>query len=557
VVETSLTPYSAYPEPPAARVADPAKIAHPSDTFTIDCSLVVGGFSPGFDAGTTNPSAGAYSPFALRINRADGQEYMHGLTLEMPPGLIANLRGVPLCPNAQANAGTCDPATKIGTAVAGAGAGDPFFTAPEHGSVYLTEGYKGGPYGLSTVVRAIAGPYDLGTVVTRQAIFVDRTDAHLTVISDPLPTILEGIPLRLRSINVDINRPNFVINPTSCGEKQIKARLTSTAGTVHDAVQRFQVGNCAALPFRPRYRMRLTGRRQMREGGHPGLRTVVTQRPGQAHIAKATAKLPLSLALDPENAQSDALCEFEAGKRVDCPPSSIIGRAVAHTPVLNRPLTGPVYFVKNVRIHPRTGRTIRTLPTLLIPLRGEVAIDVRASTDVIDDKLVSTFHTVPDAPVSRFVLNLKGGRRGILVATRSICSRPRSHITDIETDGHNGKRADPAVRLRTPCPKKRPARLRVRTAKWRGDTLVVSGRVAKAATRRVKVTARCGKSTRSKRVMPRGGRWTARLRLGGGCAAKRRTAVTASYPGGPKVRRATAGRRVAKQSAWRVALSWF
>jgi hypothetical protein len=464
VVETSLTPYSAYPEPPAARVADPARIAHPSDTFTIDCPGI-SGFAPSFEAGTTNPSAGAYSSFALRINRADGQQYMNGLVLEMPPGLIANLRGVPLCPNAQADAGTCDAGSKIGTAVVGAGAGTlPFFTAPQHGSVYITEGYKGAPYGLSSVVRAIAGPYDLGTVVVRQAIFVDRTDAHLTVVSDPLPTILEGIPLRLRSINVDIDRPGFVINPTSCGEKQIKATIGSTEGAVHRVAHRFQIGDCQALPLRPRFRMRMTGgRRQMREGRHPGLRTVVTQGPGQANMKKVAVKLPLSLALDPENAQSDALCEFEAGQRVDCPPSSIIGHAIAHTPVLNRPLTGPVYFVKNVRIHPRTGRTIRTLPTLLITLRGEVAIDVRANSDVIDNKLVSTFHTVPDAPVSRFELSLKGGKKGILVATRNICSGRKRHVTDVEIDGQNGKRADQAVRMRSPCAKKKPARSKVRS----------------------------------------------------------------------------------------------
>jgi hypothetical protein len=452
--------------------------ATPSDSFTIDCPGI-SGFAPSFDAGTTNPAAGAFSPFAMRINRADGQQYINGLTLEMPPGLIANLRGVPLCPNAQANAGTCDLGSKVGTAVVGSGAGtNPFFTAPEHGSVYLTEGYKGGPYGLSTVVRAIAGPYDLGTVVVRQAIFVDPTDAHITVVSDPLPTILEGIPLRIRSINVDVNRPGFVINPTSCGEKQIKATMKSTEGAVHQAVQRLQVGDCQALPLKPRFSMRLTGRGQTTDGKHPGLRTVVTQRPGQANMKKVAVKLPLSLALDPDNAQSDALCEFEAGQRVDCPASSIIGNAVAFTPVLNQPLRGPVYFVKNVRIDPRTGRQIRTLPTLLITLRGEVAINVRANSDVIDDKLVSTFHTVPDAPVSRFELTLKGGKKGILVATRNICRRPKRQIADLEIDGQNGKRADQAVRMKTPCAnKKRRKAAKVRRG-GRGDRGARAGRRA-------------------------------------------------------------------------------
>jgi hypothetical protein len=546
VVETSMTPYSAYPEFPAPRVADPAKIAHPSDTFNIDCTPGLGGFAPSFHAGTTNPAAGAFSPFALRINRADGQQYMRGLSLEMPPGLIANVRGIPLCPNDRANAGTCDPASKVGTAVVGAGSGSqPFFTAREHGSVYLTEGYGGGPFGLATVVRAIAGPYDLGTVVVRQAIHVDRIDAHVTVVSDPMPVILEGIPLRVRSINVDIDRPGFMINPTSCAEKQIKATLTSLEGTVHQAADRFQAADCARLPLRPRLRMRLTGRKQTTDGKHPGLRAVLTQRPGQANLRRVRVKLPLALALDPENAQSDDLCEFAAGLRVDCPPSAIVGRARAFTPVLNRPLEGPVYFVKNVRVHPRTGRLIRTLPTLLIPLRGEVAIDLRATTDVIDEKLVSTFPTIPDAPVSRFQLNLEGGKDGILVATRNVCRRPRGHIADIEFDGQNGRRSDPAVRMRMPCAKKRKAGLKVGKVSWSGDEVTVSGRINRKAKRAVRVTVRCGRATVSGKDKPnRRGVWRTTLDTGGRCADTSRARVVARYAGDARVPRSRASRAV-------------
>ena len=427
-----------------------------SDSFDIACTPDLGVFAPSFHAGTTNPTGGAFSPFAVRISRPDRQQYMSGLTIEMPPGLIGKLKDVAQCPDAQAADGTCGIESRVGTATVGAGPGtNPFFI---DGSVSLTGPYKGAPFGLSTAVRVIAGPFDLGMVVVRQAIFVDPIDAHITVVSDPLPTIVKGVPVRLRSIAVDVNRPGFTLNPTSCGPKQIKATMVSTTGAVHHATQHFQVGDCQALPFRPKLAMRLTGRGQTTDGKHPGLRTVLTQAPGQANLRAASVRLPLSLALDPENAQSDDLCEFEAGKRVDCPPSSIVGHAVAHTPVLNRPLEGPVYFVKNVRIHPRTGRLIRTLPTLLIPLRGEVAIDLRATTDVKRNKLVSTFPTVPDAPVSRFELTLKGGKRGILVAVRNICRRPRGQIADMEFDAQNGKRADRGVRMKTPCAKKKQAR---------------------------------------------------------------------------------------------------
>jgi hypothetical protein len=430
-----------------------------SDSFNITCTPDLGGFAPLFSAGTVSPVGGAFSPFVVRINRPDRQQYMRGLTIEMPPGLIGKLKDIPLCPEAQANAGTCGIESRIGTATVGAGPGtNPFFL---EGSVSLTGGYKGAPFGLSTAVRAVAGPFDLGMVVVRQSIFVDPVDAHITVVSDPLPLIVKGVPVRLRSINVDVNRPGFTINPTSCGPKQIKATMISDRGAIHQTTQQFQVGDCQALPLRPRLRMRLTGRKQLRDKGHPGIRAVLTQRPGQANLKKVAVKLPLSLALDPERAQSDDLCEFEAGQRVDCPRSSIIGRARAFTPVLNRPLTGPVYFVKNVRIHPRTGNPIRTLPTLLIPLKGEVDIHLRAQSDTQRGKLVNTFSSVPDAPVSRFELALRGGRRGILIVNGNPCRRNRT--ADVQMDGQNGKRADRGVKIRMPCGNKR------KRAKANGD----------------------------------------------------------------------------------------
>jgi hypothetical protein len=515
-----------------------------TDAFTITCTPDMGLFAPSFAAGTVTPVGGAFSPFSVQINRPDRQQFISGLTVELPPGLIGKLKDIPLCPDAQANAGTCGIESRIGTATVGAGPGtNPFFI---DGSVSLTGPYKGGPFGLSTSVRVIAGPFDLGMVVVRQAIHVDPVDAHITVVSDPLPVIVKGVPVRLRSINVNVNRPGFTINPTSCGPKQIKATMISTSGAIHQATQHFQVGDCQALRLRPRLRMRLTGRKQLRDKGHPGVRAVLTQGSGQANLKKVQVKLPLSLALDPERAQSDDLCEFEAGLRVDCPASSIIGRARAFTPVLNRPLTGPVYFVKNVRIHPRTGNRIRTLPTLLIPLKGEVDIHLRAKSDTQRGKLVNTFSAVPDAPVSRFELTLRGGRDGILIVNGNPCRRSR--VADALIDGHNGKRADRAVKIGMPCGERKRAALRIAKASWRGDRLTVQGKVRKAARKRVIVTATCGRTTISKRVKPRRGRWSMTLELRGRCASARRATVTARYPGGPKLRRATTARRVGKRA---------
>jgi hypothetical protein len=446
---SELSPWSAAdPDNPT-----PAEIVTTSSTFAIDCPGQEG-FAPSFVAGTMNPAGGAFSPFALQIARADGQEYLSGVTVDLPPGLIAKLRGVPLCAGAAAGGGACPEASRIGTATVEAGPGSSPFRF--RGPVYLTEGYKGGPYGLAVHVPAKAGPFDLGMVRVRQAIYVDPVSAELTVASDPLPQIVSGVPVRLRGLRVDVDRPGFTLNPTSCSEKAVTATLAGAAGTVRQVSTRFQVGSCQALPLRPRLALRLTGRRQTTDGRHPGLRAVLTQPGGQSNLERVTVRLPLSLALDPANAQ--ALCEFEAGQRVDCPASSIIGRARAVTPVLENPLTGPVYFVKGVRTDRRTGSRIRTFPTLLIPLRGDVAIDLRATTTVRNDKLVNTFPTIPDAPVSRFELNLKGGKGGIIVVTgdRNLC-RGR-HVAEVEIDGHNGKRRDFQAGMKTPCaPRKRKA----------------------------------------------------------------------------------------------------
>ncbi len=264
---------------------------------------------------------------------------------------------------------------------------------------------------------------------------------------------MKGVPVRLRSIDVDVDRPRFTKNPTSCATKQVGATFASVAGAVSHRNARFQVGDCAALGFTPRLAVKLTGKGQTRDGRHPGLKAVLTQPRAQAGIRGTTVKLPLSLALDPENAISDSLCSFEEGQKAEprCPQSSVIGSAKAITPLLNRPLTGKVYFVKNVRIDKRTGRSIRTLPTLLLALRGEVSLNLRARTSISGDKLVSAFPSVPDAPVSRFELTLKGGAKGILVVTngKSLC-RGRQ-VASVELAGQNGKRVSRRTAMGTPC----------------------------------------------------------------------------------------------------------
>ena len=431
--------------------------------MTIDRNCRIVGFGPSFEAGAVNPVAGAFSTFSLGFARGDHDEELRDVAVDMPTGLIARIASVDKCPATAAAAGTCGAGSRIGTVTSSAGPGASPFYLP--GSAHLTGPYKGAPFGLSIVVPAVAGPFDLGLVVVRAAVHVDRRDASVRVVSDPMPRILQGIPLQVRSVDVAVDRPGFMLNPTSCDVKRIAGRIASHQGGSASVGSRFQVGDCGALRFKPRLSLRLTGRRQVTTSKHPGVRARVRQSGiGEAAIDRAVVRLPRSLALDPGNAQ--ALCEFEDGTKDDleshCPKGSIVGRARAATPLLDRPLTGNVYFVKNVERNPRTGASIRKLPMLVVALRGEIAINlVGKSSTTKDGRLVNTFGAVPDAPISRFDLNIRGGEAGILTVTRTsrsridLCAKPRGHVAEIGMAGHNGKRRDFDLRVKTPCRSKR------------------------------------------------------------------------------------------------------
>jgi hypothetical protein len=436
--------------------ADPAPVQSDS-SFVIDqgCDQA-DKFEPVLDAGLVAPVAGGSSPFTMTLSRPSGQQDFSALSVVLPQGLLARIGSVPQCPEAQAAAGTCGSASQIGKTTIASGTGTSPLSVPQAGkaptAVYLAGPYKGAPFSLSIVVPAQAGPFDLGTVVVRVALFVDPIDAHATVISDPLPTILAGVPLNVQKINVVIDRPGFMVSPTSCGPTTNKTTVTSSQGLVAMPSSRFQVGECASLTLKPKIAIALTGKGQTTDAKHPGVSATLTQPVGGANLKKVQVALPLSLALDPDNAQ--ALCEFADGSKVEpsCPKASIVGQATARTPILNQPLTGPVYFVKNIRKDPKSGREIRTLPKLVIPLTGEngLRLNIVGTSNVVDDRLVTTFDNIPDAPVSDFALTIDGGQHGILtVSGTDICKA--TQIAAQQVDGHNGKTADTDVYLQTPA----------------------------------------------------------------------------------------------------------
>jgi hypothetical protein len=413
-------------------------------SFNVDCVPGLGGFSPSFTAGAVSPIAGAFSPFVVGVKKPDGQSAVDGLSIDMPKGVLAKIKG---------NLGT-----QVGSVTAFAGSGTTPFPLP--GRVFLEGAYGDAPYSLRVVVPAKAGPFDLGEVVVRQKVYVDPMTAEVRVVSDPIPTIVKGVPTRLQRLDVNVDKPGFMVNPTSCEPKEVKATLRSAAGQTVALNTRFQVGACGDLAYSPKLTLGLTGRKQVTTGKHPGIRAKLRQASGQSATEKAKVTLPAALALDPDNAQ--ALCEFKDGTKPDlekhCPKGSIVGRARASTPLLERDLAGDVYFVKNVRKDARTGNEIRTLPMIVVALRGEIAINLRGEASTTKaGSLVNTFANLHDAPISKFSLNIQGGSNGILAVTRTrkakinLCAKPNSHRAAVDLDGHNGKNADYATTVKTPC----------------------------------------------------------------------------------------------------------
>jgi hypothetical protein len=403
------------------------------------------GFDPSMTAGTLDPVAGADTTLLATFSRPDGDQQLGSVSIDTPTGLLGRIASAVLCPDGPASAGTCTDGSRVGSVAVGAGAGsNPFFITA--GRVYITGPYKGTPFGLSIVVPAIAGPFDLGTVVVRQAIFIDRHNAHLKVVSDPLPTMLQGIPLDVREIRVAIDRPHFIINPTSCAEKHVLGMLTSTAGTVAHLANRFQVTNCASLAFTPRIALTVGATHRTRAGVSTPLTTTITQSGGEANLRSVTVTLPTTL-----NARLGVLsraCSLAAFDAGTCGAGARVGTAVAVTPLLRDPLRGSAWFVKNPR---------RTLPDLMIALRGQVAIDLTGKVGVNPrtNQLTTRFDTIPDTPITKFTLRLVAGANGPLGTVMNLCGATARRATaGIGMRGQNGALLQLDQRLRIHgCPR--------------------------------------------------------------------------------------------------------
>jgi hypothetical protein len=399
-------------EPWSAPDSGPDALPFAGFPITTGC---VGGFNPVFTGSDTNVQAGAYSPFVASFSREDTDQELGGLSVSLPPGLSGNLSGIPLCGEAQANAGTCPEASQIGTVLAEAGPGpNPL---PNIGKAYLTGPYNGGSFGMSVVVPAIAGPFNFGNVVVRQSLRIDPATAQVTVVSNPFPTMLspkttnskgeaeeDGIPIRLRRVQVRIERPGgrgFTFNPTSCNKLKVGGSITSAQGETKALETPFQVTNCASLKFTPRFTATTSAKSSRADGASLTLKVSRAAGPesGQANFAGVKVELPKQLPSRLTTLQKACTnAQFQTNP-AGCPPASIVGYAKVLTPILPVPLEGPVYFVSHGG---------EAFPSLIFALQGDnVTLDVISTTFISKAGITSgTLKAVPDAPFTSFELTL-------------------------------------------------------------------------------------------------------------------------------------------------------
>lgn len=430
-------------------------IATPGDEFELTASpgggecaktMAERAFAPAFAVAPKSNVAGAYSPLSMRIARTDGQQELKGVDVVLPPGMTGKLAGIPYCPEAAiaaaaANAGkaeqaasSCSAKSLVGSVVIDAGTGP----APLRigGKVFLSGPYNGAPLSLAVVTPATAGPFDLGTVVVRVALFLEPETAQIHAVSDPIPDVYGGTQLSVRSVDVDLDRNRFTLNPTSCDPLAGAGALRGGGANPTDpavfssfpVAVAFQTTECGALKFRPKLTTRLIGGpKKTVRNQFPKFRATLTAREGDANIRRAA--LTLSPALILEQGHIRTICTRPKLAAGSCPPGSVYGYARAESPLLDDELAGPVYLVPT--------NSGSGLPDLLADLRGQVNIRLRGVISAAKARLKTVFPMVPDVPVSKFTLTMQGGKRGLLVSSRNLCNRPL--VSFLNLRAQNGK----------------------------------------------------------------------------------------------------------------------
>ncbi|HUB36988.1 MAG TPA: hypothetical protein VL972_09195, partial [Solirubrobacteraceae bacterium] len=435
--------------------------AEASSTFDIDddgkgAPCPSPSFTPAFTAGTTPALAGQPATFSFDLSREDGQPYLSSFAVRLPPGLTGLLSSLSPCPEPQAATGACSASAQVGTATVAAGAGaDPLQVS---GPVYLTGPYEGAPFGLAAVIHAAAGPFDLGTMVVRSRVLVDPADLALTVASDPLPQIMDGIPLRLQALRISLDRPGFVIDPTSCAPRAISATIADREGAQALLSSPFQVSGCARLRFSPRLTAATEAHGTSKGDGASLALKILSPSRSTATMRSVIVELPAALRPRLSTIQHACLSTGAAISPSACPLESRIGVATVRTPVLAAPLTGAIYLVAHGGAN---------LPTLVMALQGDgVAVQLPGVLAISRRGAISAaFRALPDAPISAFELSLPRGPHSILGATANPCAGALKLPYELTDQG--GARIDATARIAVSgCPRAqgahRPRRRRSR-----------------------------------------------------------------------------------------------
>jgi hypothetical protein len=418
------------------------------------CPTVMRPFNPRLNAGTSNSKAGSFSHFTLRLDREDGDQFLGDLNFKMPPGLLGSLRGIDYCSEAaiatassklgrfEQAVPSCPASSQVGTTNVAAGPG----THPLHavGSMYMAGPFKGAPLSLVAITPVLAGPYDYGVVVVRVALHVDSVNAQVSAVSDTVPSIIGGIPIRMRSIQVNLDRDNFILNPTNCAPMSVDSQGIGDQGTVANFSSYFQAANCAELPFKPKMTLTHKGGGKSRSQ-NPRLEFHLRTRPGDANVKTVTVTLSKAFQIDQRHLGN--LCSEAELTKDKCAGRQAIGAAIVHTPLLDKPLAGPAYAVSG-----KGG-----LPRLAFVLNGQVPLVPRGKSSATPNGALKTvIPTVPDAPIGDFRLTIFGGKQGYLVNTRRLCAQPV--VSSVEYIAQNGKKLTQKMKAQSKCGKAKKRR---------------------------------------------------------------------------------------------------
>jgi hypothetical protein len=447
---SQLTPYSAPQSGPPATPQSTFDVATGPDGSP--CSGAALPFAPTLQAGTTSNLAGAYSPFVTTFSRRDGEQELAQIQERIPPGLLAKIAGVALCEEPQAQAGTCGPESQIGVITVTAGPG----TSPLRvtgGRIYLTGPYNDAPFGLSIVTPAAVGPFNLGNVIVRAALSVDPHTAAATVTTGPLPQILQGVPVQVRSVTVEVNRPEFIFNPSNCERKTISTTMQGSLGQIVNESVPFQAAGCGALAFQPKLTASTSGATSRTAGASLYVKLKYPQGPqgSQANIAKVKVALPKQLPARLTTLQKACPAKTFETNPATCPAPSAVAVVKATTPLLPVGLSGPAYFVSYGGAK---------FPELVVVLQGDgVSVTLHGETYISKAGITSsTFATIPDVPVGTFELYFPEGKYSALAANGNLCKAGSSLAIPTEFTAQNGAKLNQNTKIAvTGCPKLKKA----------------------------------------------------------------------------------------------------